>query len=84
LCYDDAMTDVQGPSQLTLRPVFIVRLWWEPNEAAPTAGEWRGSVELLGADKKIYFRELSQVSEIIAAALGEIPILKNSMEGKNK
>jgi len=65
------MTETPNPSQLTPRPVFIVRLWWEPDEATPNAGEWRGSVELLGADKKFYFRELSQVSEIIAAALGE-------------
>jgi len=79
-----AMTDAKSPSQLTLRPVFIVRLWWEPDDADSNHGEWRGSVELLGVDKKIYFRELSQVSEIIAAALGEIPILKNLTEEKNK
>jgi len=66
------MTETQSLSELTLRPVFIVRLWWEPDEATSNAGEWRGSVELLGADKKFYFRELSQVGEIIAAALGEI------------
>ncbi len=66
------MTDVKSLSELTLRPVFIVRLWWEPDQAASNAGEWRGAVELLGADKKFYFRELSQVGEIIAAALGEM------------
>jgi hypothetical protein len=78
------MTETPGPSQSTLRPVFIVRLWWEPDGATPGAGEWRGSVELLGTDKRFYFRELAQVSEIIAAALGEIAILKNFTEGKNR
>ncbi|MEJ5312257.1 MAG: hypothetical protein WHX52_21035 [Anaerolineae bacterium] len=63
------MTETQSPSQLALRPVFIVRLWWEPDEATPNAGEWRGAVEMLGTDKKFYFRALSQVSEIIAAML---------------
>jgi len=66
------MTETPGPSQSTLRPFFIVRLWWEPRQDTPGAGEWRGAVEMLGADKKFYFRELSQVSEIIAAALGEM------------
>jgi len=78
------MTDTQSPAQSTLRPVFLVRLWWEPDQAAPNAGEWRGTVEMLGTDKKFYFRELSQVSEIIAAALGEIAILKNFTERKNR
>jgi len=66
------MTETQNPSPLPLRPFFIVRLWWEPRQDAPCAGEWRGVVEMLGTDKKLYFRELSQVSEIIAAALGEM------------
>ncbi len=66
------MTETQSPSQLSLRPIFIVRLWWEPDQAASNDGEWRGAVELLGADQKFYFRELAQVSEIIAAALGEM------------
>jgi len=66
------MTETQSSSQLPLRLLFIVRMWWEPRQDAPGAGEWRGSVELLGTDKRFYFRELPQVSEIIAAALGEM------------
>lgn len=66
------MTESQACSPLTARPVFIVRLWWEPDEAqAGSAGEWRGSVEMLGAGTKVYFRDIPQVGEIIAAALGE-------------
>jgi len=39
---------------------------------------------LLSADKKFYFRELSQVSGINPAALGEVSIPKNFLEEKNK
>ena len=62
--------------------LFTVRVW--PEDLGEGRSEWRGSVELLGTGKKCYFRGLPQVSEIIAAALGEISILKNFMEEKNK
>ncbi len=67
------MTESQNPSPLSGRPVFIVRLWWEPVSQEPgSAGEWRGSVELLASNQKHYFRNLSEVNRIIAAALSEI------------
>lgn len=53
-----------------LSRLFTVRVWQE--DLGEGRSEWRGSVELLGTGKKHYFCGLSQVSEIIAAALGEI------------
>lgn len=60
----------QVPSRLPHSRSFTVRVWQE--DLGEGRSEWRGSVELLGTGKKHYFRGLSQVSEIIAAALGEI------------
>lgn len=58
---------------LTARLVFVVRVWREPyQDQAGRAGEWRGSVEMLGTGKKVYFRDISQTSQIIATMLGEI------------
>ena len=72
MCYSGTMTKPSTPSELPDRPIFIVKLWWEPgNHKAPSgAGEWRGSVELLASAKRHYFRDLSEVGKIIAAVLG--------------
>ena len=61
--------------------LFTVRVWQE--DLGEGQNEWRGSVELLGSGKKVYFRELSQIGKIIAAALGGSFRLTNSSEGKN-
>jgi hypothetical protein len=63
--------------QITQRPVFIVRFWWEPGTRTTDAtispnpaGEWRGSVEVLLSGKQYFFRSLNSLTEIIAAQLG--------------
>ncbi len=53
-----------------VKPVFVVRLWWEPGgEAGDAPGEWRGSVELLASGQRHFFRRLEDVGDIIARQL---------------
>ena len=77
------MSDLSKISQSPplLSYLFAVRVWQE--DLAEEQNEWRGSVELVGSGKKVYFRELSQIGKIIAVALGGSFRLTNSSEGEN-
>jgi hypothetical protein len=60
------MTDSSARQQ----HLFIVRLWHEPSQiAAP--GQWRGSVEHAESGQRRYFIALGDLTEFVAAQLGE-------------
>lgn len=56
------------------RPIFVVRLWWEPaSEENEKIGEWRGSVERLALGERRFFRRLADIPEILGAQLVDLP-----------
>ncbi len=48
--------------------VFVVRMWWEPNQAK-TSGEWRGMIEHVRTREKQYFQEIQSLPEKVLAML---------------
>ncbi len=68
-------------TKLAGRPVFVVRLWWEPGDPqSGSAGEWRGSVELSASGAKHYFHGIDEISPIIARLLNELSLPSPSPE----
>ena len=61
----DPMPDTRQPQS----HLFIVRLWWEPDDRG-LAGEWRGSVEHIATREKRYFREPSALSAFVGERVG--------------
>jgi hypothetical protein len=53
---------------------FIVRIWREEREGAAQGLVWRGSIENVRDDEKIYFKELGVIEEFIKVHLRAIGI----------
>ncbi len=69
------MCETPNPKNPDVRPVFIVRFWWEPSgEAAGLAGEWRGSVERLASGQRRFFHRVEDIGAIIADQLPGAPV----------
>ena len=44
---------------------FIVRLWREDKNGAGDPGDWRGSVDYVVSDQRLYFIDLKGLSDFI-------------------
>ena len=53
---------------------FIVRIWREEREGADQGLVWRGSIEDVRSDGRVYFQELAVIEEFIKARLRAIGI----------
>ena len=49
---------------------FIVRIWYEPLDDAGARTTWRGSVEQVGSDRRIYFQALEELVYFIEERTG--------------
>ena len=49
---------------------FIVRIWYEPLDDEGTRSTWRGSVEYVGSDRRIYFQVLDELVRFIQERTG--------------
>jgi len=52
---------------------FVVRLWRENSEGDRNLAIWRGSIEQVGSDGRIYFSDLDGITRIIQTQVG-IPV----------
>jgi hypothetical protein len=53
---------------------FIIRIWREERDGADRELVWRGSIENVRSDDKIYFKELAVIEEFIKTHLRAIGI----------
>ena len=44
---------------------FVVKLWLERREIADAQPEWRGRIDHVASGKRIYFRDLAEVTRFI-------------------
>jgi hypothetical protein len=44
---------------------FVIRLWFEHQNNESDGGEWRGWIHALQSGEKHYFRDVSQIAQII-------------------
>lgn len=65
---DDGSTSDNSGTPEPHPQLFIVRLWWERENAA-SSGEWRGWVEHVPTRERRYFREIENVAEFIHGLL---------------
>ncbi|MCB0180913.1 MAG: hypothetical protein KDI62_21985 [Anaerolineae bacterium] len=49
---------------------FIVRIWFEATEAAEIARTWRGSIEQVGQQNRLYFQDLAAMCDFIQDEAG--------------
>ena len=49
---------------------FIVRIWRETSNGAGRASTWRGSVEQVGTDERLYFQDLHTMEQFIRQRSG--------------
>jgi hypothetical protein len=49
---------------------FVVRLWLENSEGDRNTAIWRGSIEQVGSDGRIYFSDLDGITRIIQTQVG--------------
>jgi hypothetical protein len=49
---------------------FVVRLWLEDTQDDRGPAIWRGSIEQVGSDRRIYFSGLDGIAPIIQARVG--------------
>ncbi|WP_035051723.1 hypothetical protein [Andreprevotia chitinilytica] len=54
--------------------VFIVRIWCEEREIENAAGEWRGVVEHVRSNQRMFFRTLEGMSAFMQPFLEEVGI----------
>jgi hypothetical protein len=52
---------------------FVIRLWSEAGDELETTAEWRGWVQHAQNGERCYFRDLAEVSQIVATHLIETP-----------
>jgi len=48
---------------------FVLRCWLEPREIEGADPEWRGEAEHVATGKRVYFRSLEELKQILAAYL---------------
>ena len=53
---------------------FIVRIWLEPQEVKDAEPIWRGVIEDVEGDERVYFDQLDKMSTYFARYLKEIGI----------
>ena len=51
---------------------FIVRIWREHRENPDNPGEWRGWIEHVQSEQRHYFRDFSDIPQIVSYFTGEI------------
>ena len=49
---------------------FVVRIWRETSNGAGRAPTWRGSVEQVGTDERLYFQDLREMERFIRQRSG--------------
>jgi hypothetical protein len=52
---------------------FIIRIWCEPSGEAERPIMWRGSVEHVGKNQRIYFSDLKKAVQFIQAQIKLMP-----------
>ena len=48
---------------------FIVRIWSETNEEVDDAPSWRGSIESVGSNRRLYFHDFNAIRRFIEESL---------------
>ena len=51
---------------------FVVHIWFETGGRSD--GQWRGAVEHLGNDRRLYFSSLGDLTDFIKVRIGETPV----------
>ena len=49
---------------------FIVRIWFEDDESEETTKAWRGSIERVGSDQRLYFYDLNAIFRFVEEQAG--------------
>ena len=50
--------------------VFVVRIWFEEREIEDAPPEWRGVIEHMSTQEKVYFRSLQKMIEFVVEKSG--------------
>jgi hypothetical protein len=50
---------------------FIVRIWGEPTDDAENPKQWRGSIDQVGCNKRLYFSDLDGITRFIREQIEE-------------
>lgn len=56
---------------------FVVRIWREPSGPEGVAGEWRGMIQPVGAEKPHFFRDLQGMFEFMRPFFDDLQIDPN-------
>jgi hypothetical protein len=49
---------------------FLVRIWHEAVDLEGNTIAWRGSIEHIGSEKRVYFQDLGQILDFIQEEAG--------------
>jgi len=60
---------------------FVVRIWFETGSGSD--GQWRGAVEHLGQERRLYFSSLGDLTDFIKVRIEE-PAPPDVVSGKQK
>lgn len=44
---------------------FVIRIWYETTDEEGTATAWRGYIDHVGVDERLYFQELEKMAQFI-------------------
>lgn len=62
---------------------FIIRIWREGRELSNQADRWRGVVQAVGSDERVYFQSFAQMLEFIRQRIGPeaVAALNDQIQG---
>jgi hypothetical protein len=65
---------------------FIIRIWRETREISNTMSKWRGVVEAVGSQERIYFESFTKMLEFIRERIGPeaAAALSEQVEGNGR
>ncbi len=58
---------------------FVVRIWRESRDDPEAPAEWRGWIEHVQSEQRHYFRDINDISRIVAAYVGDVTELNDKV-----
>jgi hypothetical protein len=56
---------------------FVIRLWRENREDNKVEAEWRGWIEHVQSGQRCYFRNITEINQIVATYLNELGLKRH-------
>jgi hypothetical protein len=58
---------------------FVMRIWRENRDDPADPAEWRGWIEHVQSEERLYFRDIGDIPHIVSSYLGDIAELDNKV-----